>query len=181
MHKLAAKKKAGFTLIELMIVVAILGILAAIAIPQFTAYIARSKAVEATTNLNSMFKGAASYYSDSHKISGTGVDAVFGSHCTVASAAGSVVPGVDKKTWTTGDTWEALDFRVPDLVYYNYTITTGTPGCAGDPNEDEVYTMTANGNLDGDSEMSTFNLYVGSNQDNDLYHASDFEKIEETE
>ena len=49
-----------------MIVVAIIGILAAVAIPGFMQYIKNSKTTEATTNLNSMIKGAESYFEAEH-------------------------------------------------------------------------------------------------------------------
>jgi len=57
------KKKAlrGFTLIELMIVVAIIGILAALAIPNFIKFQARSKQSEVKSNLKAMFTAQQSY------------------------------------------------------------------------------------------------------------------------
>ncbi len=57
-------KKKGFTLIELMIVVAIIGILAAIAIPNFVRFQARSKQSEAKTNLKALFTAQKSYYGE---------------------------------------------------------------------------------------------------------------------
>ncbi len=51
------RHRYGFTLIELMIVVAIIGILAAIAIPNFVRFQARARQSEANTNLKSLFTG----------------------------------------------------------------------------------------------------------------------------
>ncbi|RYZ36388.1 MAG: prepilin-type N-terminal cleavage/methylation domain-containing protein [Myxococcaceae bacterium] len=56
------RKKGGFTLIELMIVVAIIGILAAIAIPNFIRFQAKSKQSEAKTNLKAIFTAQKAYF-----------------------------------------------------------------------------------------------------------------------
>ncbi len=57
-------KTKGFTLIELMIVVAIIGILAAIAIPNFIRFQARSKQSEAKTNLKALFTAQKSWFAE---------------------------------------------------------------------------------------------------------------------
>jgi len=58
------KNRKGFTLIELMIVVAIIGILAAIAIPNFLKFQAKSKMSEAKTNLGAIYTGQLSYFGE---------------------------------------------------------------------------------------------------------------------
>ena len=65
------KGNQGFTLIELMIVVAIIGILAAIAIPNFMTYQAKARQSEAKIGLGGIFTTATSYFAENNTFSTT--------------------------------------------------------------------------------------------------------------
>lgn len=156
-----SRKTHGFTLVELMITVGIIGILAAIAIPAFTRYLKRSRAAEAPDHLNKMWAGSVSYYmSDFTKIaSGTGVSLPkqfpgpaaaweFESvQCCLES--GGKCPG-GSQVWASDPVWVALKFALADAHYYmpGYT-SSGTKG-------DAKFTALTLGDLNCDGVLASF-------------------------
>ena len=165
------RSKAGFTLIELMIVVAIIGILAVIAIPAFIGYMRRAKTSEASSNLKNMFVLAAGYYQNeqwsTRTVQRTGT--IASSACVVPTATTSNTPSQQK---TAVDfSREALSFRslgfsIADPIYYRYRVESAG-GCSHRGNEN-LYSFQAIGDLNGDGNTSLFEIQAGSNAQNEL-------------
>jgi type IV pilus assembly protein PilA len=155
MSRLLAKKKAGFTLLELMIVVAILGILAAVAIPAFMTYIKRSRTSEANVNVEKMFTAAATYYSKDWT-QGAGATAPVETQCLVDSIAQSPAnPGPQKVAFAADLNATAMGFTIADPVYFGYSAVSSGAGC-GITAIDNGYTFYGVGDLDGDDTDSSF-------------------------
>ena len=170
------KNLSGFTLLELMIVVAIVGVLASLALPAFRAVLFRSRTAEVSANLSAMFKNASTYYSAER--ADQGQTAAMSSHCTVSDSGGGsplpTNPGVQKQRLPDSDPqFRAIGFSIADYVYYGYGLASeaGTGACGGTPNDMTVYTLYAKGDLDGDHTLSLFELAVGSDPQNELYHS----------
>lgn len=169
------RARAGFTLIELMVTVSIMGILTATAIPSFAGMVARSKTAEVTGNLNSMFKLSAAYYASERAQQGH--DASVSGFCTVDDAGPvPTSPSPQKQVFGVDPNFKSLGFTLADLTYFSYGLAVkgGLGSCVNVPNTTDLYTFYANGDLDGDGVMSTFELSAGSDTTNVLYHSHAF-------
>jgi type IV pilus assembly protein PilA len=151
------RKPRGFTLIELMIVVAIIGVLAAVAIPSFVKYLRRSKTSEALMNLRKMYDGAVAYYVGEHADQLGSIQSrqfpangpTTPSLAAITAANGNKVQ-TQPADWKVGG-WAALDFMVTDPQYFAYTFSSN-----GQLFTDAQASMIAQGDLNGNQVYSYF-------------------------
>ncbi len=161
-------------MMELMVVVAIVGVLAALGLPAFTGYLRQSKTAEAVANIQNIFKSASSFYVQEHALQGLTGDV--STHCIVQSSTQSPLNPINKKQkFSAAEGFQTLGFSIGDYVYYGYGITSIAPAnttlCAVSNNTATLYTFYAHGDIDGDSLQSTFMISTGSDDEGQLYHS----------
>ena len=162
------QRQGGFSLIEMMIVVAIIGILAAIAVPSYISYVQRSRTAEAITFLAEIRQRQEAYRAE------------FGQYCSVSAAPGSAIDsggwapatlptGGELIGWggTPGD-WDHLGANPDGPVRFQYRTTAGPPGSSpgvpGFPTTDFWFVAQAQADLDADGRRVVFEIYSPTNQ-----------------
>jgi len=127
------KKQEGFTIIELLLVVAIVGVLATIALPAYTDYVLRSKLTEAMTELAGMRVKLEQYYQDNRD---------YGSNANACGVPAPSAPSV--KYFTYSCTWRTglNPAFATDGTNQSFVVTaTGIPST---PTAGFIYTIDQN-------------------------------------
>ena len=152
-----SRNRAGFTLVELMIVVAIIGILASLAIPAFSRYVKKARTAEAVGHLNREWAGSLTYYVTDHVTpTGTvlprdfpGPSAAWANASECACLPAQRCPG-GNPVWASDGVWLALMFSIPDAHQY-------MPGYSGSGEGTSAqFTAYVKGDLDCDGTLAEF-------------------------
>jgi prepilin-type N-terminal cleavage/methylation domain-containing protein len=160
MNRSTKRPMAAFTLVELMIVVVILGILAAVAIPAFTRYVKRSKTAEAQTNISKIYQAQIVYH---NAFLDRGVAAFVNAAALHPGTPGSAKFPANVAVWNSHTNWAALGFSLDSAHYYAYQ-SPATGGGIGNQ-----FRVMAVGDLDGDGTQSTFHRLCLIQTDGDLH------------
>lgn len=109
-----SRRREGFTLVELMVSVAIVGILAAIAIPVFSRHVKEATISEATANIQGILEAQEAYFTRYHRYTS------LLTNCPPAAA-----PVGENQAWVSTDCdigWRQLGWEPEDNVYFQYRV-----------------------------------------------------------
>lgn len=156
---------SGFTLVELMVVVTIIGLLATIAIPGFVKYLRKSKAVEAHEALQKIKIGAKAYYmSEKWDTHGNFLPNAFPTGINKTPAK----PHCDRQLTPTAswdaNGWAPVRFALVEAHYFSYDFSSN-----GSTGIQARYTAYAYGDLDCDGVESTYDIRGAVNNEGDVY------------
>jgi prepilin-type N-terminal cleavage/methylation domain-containing protein len=173
--------ESGFTLIELMISIAIIGLMSAAAIPIMVKYMARAKTGEASTMIQKIYVGARLYYLEERTKPGQiePVPKQFPAGEPLTPAATCCALGGAKcaprvSYWKT-PSWQALGFSVDDPAYYQYGFESGGIGLTS------TFQAIAVGDLDCDAILSTFTMFGSVNGSGEISGQAAISRINEME
>lgn len=135
-----------------MIIVAIVGILAVVAVPTFMDYIVRSKKTEAALQLDKISKNSKRVYSETSSFVVGFAGELPNKVATGCCQGGGTDPNhckADPASWASEPTWSALEFQIDEdnLFIYDYNSTDG-----------KTFLAQATGDLDCDGNEITYTL-----------------------